>query len=643
MADNLSNVPPVVTLSGIPGSASFSGAGQSDLSGTGSQSPFAPGMQPGMDLLQMLLQQGGGDAASSAAGLGLGQSLSLPSFSQGGGMGGGFGGLGAAGGMVAGQTAAEGGAGGGIGGASSSLDPASLIARILGIGSKLAGFAGASQTASPTQGGNTLSDQLRGQDLGTGASFTASPTAPGADQSALANLGNAPLNLGGATTPDAFVSQLYQNLAQFPNAGLFNPATGGAPFTSLQDFSPEALQSFLGQLTDPNVGLTNLSIPGGTGEAGSGLLNSGSGSSSLSGADAAAGAGGSSALGNASALGNLVGPILGLIAQLTGNQDLATAARAAGVGGNALSILGTASNLSSLAPLLGTATAAAPTGAASALGSGAASGLAAGGTAGLGTAVGAAALPIAVMSLFWGIGNMISPGSYPDFSDIWTGGKPDSYLTFDKRLSQNEQRQGQGLGLLSQALPYAQSQQDLQNILAEYKKYIPLGNEGLAPFMSPDPYTLSAIPGVGEQTHGMATSPVDWGPQVQRGQSLIDYLRGSLPETSPTALDAGGLWNQIAQNASNQQHISQGLDLSSLPYLSPYDQAQTLQAYQQGTPITAPVSSAFRSLFPNYQPMPLTQLPAVDPGLMAQVQADQAQVAAIEQAIREAAFTSGGG
>src|SRR5690349_7928189 len=162
MAENLSNVPPIVTLSGIPGVGSFSGTGQSDLSGTGSN-PLGGlfGMTGGPDLLSQLLAQAGQsgtDGSSLAAGLGLGQSLAAPSFSQGGGLGAGsFSQQGGdAGGTVAGQTAGGGSAGGSVG---SNTDPFSIAAKVLGLGQRFAGLVNQGQTASPTQGTGTVLDQ----------------------------------------------------------------------------------------------------------------------------------------------------------------------------------------------------------------------------------------------------------------------------------------------------------------------------------------------------------------------------------------------------------------------------------------------------------------------------------------------------
>src|SRR5690242_2891129 len=244
MADNLSGVPPVVTLSGIPGVGSFSGAGQSDLSGTAGANSALFGMPGGPDLLSQLLSQAGAgsDIPSLAAGLGLGSSLAAPSFSQGfggldagsvsqqGGIGG-TGGTGASGGTVAGQSAA-GGSGGSVG---SNTDPLSILSKVLGISSKAAGLLGggqASQTASPTQGGVSTSDQLRSQVPGAFQTPLASPVGEGLANNVLGGIGSA----GGNGGDFASVLQQYLNQAAFPNAGLFNAATGGAPFTSLQDF-----------------------------------------------------------------------------------------------------------------------------------------------------------------------------------------------------------------------------------------------------------------------------------------------------------------------------------------------------------------------------------------------------------------------
>jgi len=445
--------------------------------------------------------------------------------------------------------------------------------------------------------------------------------------------------MGGSLTPDQLQQVLgvgetgagYASPGQLSNLSGYQAST---PATSPTNIGG-ALQGGAGA----GIGLLNLiqgiqggNVPGGIG----GGLQSIGGLASLlqsspalaqslglsSGALGAAGAG-------AGGLGGLLGLYSGIQGLLNGGN---VGGSLANLGGGALSTYGAlstllpevfpsltgalASGLTSVAPglasTLGVGAGAAGAAGAGAGGAGAAGGAAAGGAAaGAGGALagagGVIALPLvmgAILSAFHQGGNI---------ADIWGGTEdnPDAYQTFNTRLMNNEKLQGQGINFLQQALPYAQSQQDLQNILAQYKSYVPGGNEALKQYMSQDPWTLSAIPGVGSETHGQQTTPMDWNPVVQRDQAIINQLRQMLPETGGSPLDAGALWNQVASNYANQQQINSGLDLGILQYLTPEQQAGVLAGFQSPTPITAPMSSAFQSLFPGYQPMQLSQLPKV--------------------------------
>ena len=250
MADNLSGVPPVVTLSGIPGVGSFSGAGQSDLSGTAGTNGGLFGMPGGPDLLSQLLSQAGAgsDIPSLAAGLGLGSSLAAPSFSQGfGGLDAGSvsqGGAGASGGTVAGQSAA-GGSGGSVG---SNTDPLSILSKVLGLSTKAAGLLGESpgtQTASPTQGGGT--SDLRSQVPQAFQSPTASPTPGTPALDLIRSLGQTggPTSAYGTPTTELTLSPagLTPEAAQwFQQAGI-DPEALARAFGGSQGFADSLVQA----------------------------------------------------------------------------------------------------------------------------------------------------------------------------------------------------------------------------------------------------------------------------------------------------------------------------------------------------------------------------------------------------------------
>lgn len=230
MAENLSSVPPIVTLSGLPGVGSFSGASQQGPSGTTpAQGQATPGLMGGLDLAQLLAllgQQSGAGDAGIGTGLGLGAGIGAGSFGQ----------RGAdllGGGRTPGQSQIAGNTQGGAPGTGTgSIDPLALTQKLLGLASKGAGLLG---TASPTQdalggtGGTSLSDQARS---GQGGAFTAPTVAPTASPVSAPGDINAP-----GIPPD---------LLQDPSLG----GVGAAPGTGIGDTgtNPQATSlSFLNQ------------------------------------------------------------------------------------------------------------------------------------------------------------------------------------------------------------------------------------------------------------------------------------------------------------------------------------------------------------------------------------------------------------
>jgi hypothetical protein len=700
-AENLSGVPPVVTLSGLQGGQSFSGQPQQSLSGQGGpgQGQGLPGMTGGLDLMQLLAMLGQGGGAGAGTDLGLTSPLSAGSFGQPG-MGGFGQGMGTGVGMapMGGQSTLAGATGqqGGTSGAGS-IDPLSVLQKTLGLAQKGVGLFDTG-TASPTlgdTGGASMSDQARSQQGGTGGissiPFTASPTA-GTD-TAINSALNPPTGAG--TAADVSGNAALQALpgggtgGQEPvNLNFLNQSAGGQvsipPELAALGVTPENYQQILANVAQaplgsqitgtgglgtglgeiPGVGITGGGLSQGPGGATGGATG---GASGLSGTNVLGGAqsglsgllgllkliqgaqggnipsavgGGLQALGGAAGLGGLggvgsaTGGLGGLLGIAGGIQDLVNGNTGSGLMGLGTGALGAYGGLSALAPgtftplseLLGQALASyAPELAASlgveagATGAGAAGAAGAAAGAGAGAAGGVIAAPLLLDSLVAGLSGEQTGGI---MGSLISGGKLDPYTTFNTRLGQNETQQGQGLNLLSETLPYAQSQQDIQNLIGQYDKFVPGGNEGLKQFMSPDPFTISAIPGVGTQTHGQRTQPVDWTGRVQSEQSLVNLLRQGLPATSPTPLDAGGLWNQIAENTTRQQAINSGLNLGQLDMMSPLARAQTLAQFQSPTPVTAPVSSFFNQLMMGgtghpYQAPQWSTLPGYDASLLA--------------------------
>lgn len=253
------------------------------------------------------------------------------------------------------------------------------------------------------------------------------------------------------------------------------------------------------------------------------------------GSEAGSAAGAAGSLGTAAGGAGALGAILGLIASLTGNQDLGTAATAVG---------GAASGIGTGAALAGAGSGIAGTGATSALG--------------------AVAAPAAVLtapivgtllldSLFSKKGEDIVSSTMQDYAG--------DYPTWNQaKLMPAERQQGIALETLQKALPYVQSQEELGQLLNSYKNYLtttsgaPLtgGQEGI--------YGLQTIPGTGPVTHGQQTPSFNWGPQTQQLQSQIDQLLGVLPGQRITAQygqPGGGLEGEPARRLW-EQFIQQG-------------------------------------------------------------------------------------
>lgn len=264
----------------------------------------------------------------------------------------------------------------------------------------------------------------------------------------------------------------------------------------------------------------------------------------------AAGAGAGGALGLAGGGGAALGAILALLAQVTGDPNLAKAAQATGAAANVASLGGTAAALP---------------------------GVVAGGTAGIGTAAGAAFAPIAAALLIDAIGQMAGKeegtlgiaGGIADMMKRTAG----DYPFFTEKLGQNLGQQRGAFGTLEQALPYVQSKEELGQLLNTYRNYL-----GTTTGITPESYgsiegapggvySIGKIPGAGVSTHGQPTpgGAVDFGPQTRALMDQVSQLYGVLPGKPITAgygEPGGGLEGEAGRRLW-QQFFPQGGEVAS--------------------------------------------------------------------------------
>ncbi len=280
--------------------------------------------------------------------------------------------------------------------------------------------------------------------------------------------------------------------------------------------------------------------------------------SAVSGTASTAASGVANNLNIAGGIGAAVSAVLGIIASETGNADLGKAAQALGM---AVGAIGTAVTTASTLAAVSSAMAAGATAAA------------AGASVGLTAGAGVALLPVAAMLLVFSIGNMISPDSFPDISDLWTGGKLDDYLTFGNRLMKNEKQQGVAISNLEKALPYVQTKEELGQLINSYNNYLSttqnapiningqLASGGHGAAYSGDPYTIGSISGMSGTEHGGKGSPYAPGENANRLQAIVNELRANLPGQEITVgYDQGGglsgeagtrLWTQFLDREQN--------------------------------------------------------------------------------------------
>lgn len=219
---------------------------------------------------------------------------------------------------------------------------------------------------------------------------------------------------------------------------------------------------------------------------------------------------------------------LGQIAQSTGDPTLAKAAQAAGIAGNAIGLGATAAAIPGM--------------------------IAAPAAVGIGSAAGAAFAPAAAGILAWEIANMIEPGSAPNFMDMFTGGRVDPYLMFGKRLGQQLNKTDTNLATLNKALPYAQSKEELGQILNQFRQSVRGEQYSWYGDDTPSPYDIPSLPGAGGSKHEWG-QVADYAPFQNFVQSQVNTLRNTLPgneignlSTLPT--DPTRLWGQFQDQSA---------------------------------------------------------------------------------------------
>jgi hypothetical protein len=212
--------------------------------------------------------------------------------------------------------------------------------------------------------------------------------------------------------------------------------------------------------------------------------------------------------------------ILSLIASETGDPKLARAAKAASALAGAGSLAVTGADLAATGGTLA----------------------AEGATASAAGAAGAAFAPITAALLASTISGLFG-GEDPAGEGIAEimAGTPHFQEFVSGKLMPSERTQGTAFQALQDALPYVQSQEQLGQLLSTMNQYVTT-NTGID-LPKTDPFTISAIPGIGEVTHGQQTQPLDWAGRTQGLQALVNALKGRLPEKGGGPVDQ--LWNQF--------------------------------------------------------------------------------------------------
>jgi hypothetical protein len=132
------------------------------------------------------------------------------------------------------------------------------------------------------------------------------------------------------------------------------------------------------------------------------------------------------------------------------------------------------------------------------------------------------------------------------------------WMEFVPKLYENAGTQGEGFQMLLNALPYVKSKEELGQLLNTQKNWVSsITGIPLSVFGGADsPYSIQTIPGIGPETHGQETTPVDWAETSAAFQQLIDIYKSMLPGTEITGgygtaegslsgEAVGRLWNQF--------------------------------------------------------------------------------------------------
>ncbi len=552
---SLSAAPQIITLSGLqPSGNAFSGSSQGGgFGGAPGYGSVTPGQVAGPDLLQLLLAAqaspgtGGANLTSLLAGLGqTGLGIGNVGQQQGGLVAADTSGTGSfsqPSGTIAGQTGGN------------TADPAALLAKILGVGSKAVGLASPLMNSSlGTQADIAGSDpaafaaQRQGERTASPVNdpfqipqgVFAQAEAAGVTPAELQAFGATGPEIGGGARPGLGQSTTSNTFSQGEIQG------GGASISS--GFTPGLSDSFSGSNAfgqaaaglQTGAGLLQLfrslqggnaagAIPGGI-QTAQGLFNLLQRSPGLmqslpQGLQDALGA--ISGPGLSGGMGGDIGTGLGILGGLLGSkglQELGT-----DIGG-----------LSTIAGTVGPMVSALQAGDTAAFEAA---------TAALSAAAPAAAVAAAIQMALT-LANDISAGASPLQTTFDTLASPDviasaiarnvvdpafqpsaAWRSFPERVEQTAGLEEQGLRALMEGLPYIQSKQELGQELGAFKNLIGMQVGGYG--QGSGEFTLPSLPEVGTRTHGMPTppTPADFGQVQQNTQQIIDLLSQRLPDT----------------------------------------------------------------------------------------------------------------
>jgi hypothetical protein len=114
-------------------------------------------------------------------------------------------------------------------------------------------------------------------------------------------------------------------------------------------------------------------------------------------------------------------------------------------------------------------------------------------------------------------------------------GPSQEYTSFAERAGMTGELEGRSLQSLMESLPYVGSQQELSQLMNEFKSSVggQVGGYG----QGSGPYEIPYLPEIGPETHGMKTNPTDFASITPTVQDVINLLAGGLPQTGGTGQD----------------------------------------------------------------------------------------------------------